>query len=200
MAIGLTVENSNQRGFPQMYQSCTGSSSHGPYDPLQVYTTLPSPYNYDDILLQNARPAPFCTYLQGNTTPPSYLPPTGNCFGYFANEWMTFQIRIKTGSRVNDEFVNSHIDMWVAREGQPSQQVFNFGPYNISAGSSAENERYGKVWFLPYQTNKDASQSHPTAYTWYDELIISRSRIADPNTTPGQTTQIPASPTGLTLR
>ena len=40
--------------------------------------------------------------------------------------------------------------------------------------------KYGKVWFLPYNTNKDDKQEHPTAYTWYDELIISRTKIPDP--------------------
>lgn len=29
-------------------------------------------------------------------------------------------------------------------------------------------------------TRKNASRSHPEAYVWYDELIISTSRIADP--------------------
>jgi hypothetical protein len=36
------------------------------------------------------------------------------------------------------------------------------------------------VWLIPYNTNKDGTQDHPTAYTWYDELIISKSRIPDP--------------------
>jgi hypothetical protein len=39
---------------------------------------------------------------------------------------------------------------------------------------------YGKVWLLPYQSDKNASQVHADAYTWYDELIISKSRLADP--------------------
>ena len=42
------------------------------------------------------------------------------------------------------------------------------------------DQRYGKIWLLPYNTGKDPAQVHPTAYTWYDELIISRNKIADP--------------------
>ncbi|TSC68141.1 MAG: fibronectin type III domain-containing protein, partial [Parcubacteria group bacterium Gr01-1014_66] len=204
-AIGVTMQNTYQRGFAQMYQSCTGSTSHGAYDPLTKLVDLPAPYSRQDILLQDARPAPYCTYLQGNQTlngvpPPSYFPPNGNCFGYFSNEWMTFQVHIQVGPRgsagvagasPNDEFVNSHVDVWIAREGQPSERVFDFGPYNISAANIAENQRYGKVWLLPYQTGKDASQVHPTAYTWYDELIISRNKIADPgSTTPPPSTLV----------
>jgi hypothetical protein len=40
--------------------------------------------------------------------------------------------------------------------------------------------KYGKIWLLPYNTGKDPRQAHPTAYTWYDELIISKRRIPDP--------------------
>jgi hypothetical protein len=93
---------------------------------------------------------------------------------------MTFQIRIKTGPRVADEFTNSYVTMWIAREGRASELVFDWGPYNLSAGSVADNQKFGKIWLLPYNTNKNASVSYPTAYTWYDELIISRAKIADP--------------------
>lgn|GEM_PF-1081190 len=169
-AYGASAPNQ----FPIMYNSCTGSTSHGAYDGF--YEFFPS----SDFKLQNARPSPFCLYSQGSTTPPSFLPPRGNCLGYFPNEWMTFQVRIKTGPRVADEFTNSFVELWVAREGQPSQQVINWGPYNLTAGAPAENQRFGKVWLTPYNTLKNPAHAHPTAYTWYDELIISRNRIADP--------------------
>jgi hypothetical protein len=39
---------------------------------------------------------------------------------------------------------------------------------------------YGKVWLTPYSTNKSSAQSHPTAYTWYAESIVSRNPITDP--------------------
>ena len=48
------------------------------------------------------------------------------------------------------------------------------------SASAAEDLKFGKIWLLPYDTGKDPSQSHPTAFTWYDELIISRTQIADP--------------------
>jgi hypothetical protein len=173
-ALETVVQNGALRGFPGMYNSCTGSSSHGAFDPFD------QPFGAFDFKLQNARPSPFCLYSQGQTNPTTFFPPTGNCFGYFPNEWMTFQIRVKTGPRVNDEWTNSFVTLWMAREGQPSQAVITWGPYNLSAGSPTENLKYGKVWLLPYQTNKDPSQATPTAFTWYDELIISRTQIADP--------------------
>src|SRR5437773_9459090 len=118
-----------------------------------------------------------CLYDNQGKSP---LPPTGNCFGYFPNEWMTFQVHVKMGPRVNDEFTNSFVQLWIAREGQPSTLVIDWGPYNLSAGSASANQKYGKVWLLPYNTGKDPSVSYPVAYTWYDELIVSTQHIADP--------------------
>lgn len=169
--LEVVTQNTYQRGFAQMYNSCTGSRSHGAYNPFEAS------YGSSDFKLQNARRSPYCLYSQA---PKNYFPRAGNCFGYFPNEWMTFQVRIKTGRRVNDEFANSLVELWIAREGQAAQQVIEWGPYNLSAGPASENQQFGKVWLLPYHTGKSAAQSHPVGYTWYDELIISRNRIADP--------------------
>jgi hypothetical protein len=111
---------------------------------------------------------------------------------------MTFQVNIKTGPRVNDEFTNSYIKPWIAREGQPSQLVMNYGPYNLSAGSPTENQKFGKVWLLPYNTGKDSSATYPAAYTWYDELIVSRQQIADASTS--TTLTPPAAPSDLIVQ
>ncbi|MGH7301840.1 MAG: hypothetical protein ACRELZ_01020 [Candidatus Rokuibacteriota bacterium] len=187
--LEVVTQNTFQRRFAQMYNSCSGSATHGPYDAFE------QPFGGSDFKLQNARPSPFCLYSQSGS---NRFPPNGNCFGYFANEWMTFQVRIKTGARVGDEFKNSFVELWIAREGQPSEQVFNWGPYNLTAGPAGENQRFGKVLLLPYNTGKSSSQSHPTGFTWYDELIISRNRIADPDGgTPGQP---PAPPSNLSIR
>ncbi len=169
-AIGVVVQSYYQKGFPILYNSCTGSTSHGPYHMFQE--ALPS-----DFKLQNWRPAPYCLYSQVRS---SFFSPTGNCFGYAADEWMTFQVRIKTGPRVKDEFVDSYVSFWMARENQPSELIINWGPYNLTAGNPADNQRFGKVWLLPYHTGKDPTEAHPVAYVWYDELIISHFKIADP--------------------
>jgi hypothetical protein len=169
-ALTVAVSNYQQRGFPFLYNSCTGSSSHGPSDPFFEHLG-------NDFKLQNARPRPYCLYSQQRT---SYFPPSGNCFGYFPDEWMTFQLGIRTGPRLKDEFAGSFVTLWMARENEPSELVVKWGPYNLSAGSPAENQRFGKVWLTPYNTGRSASHEHPVAYTWYDELIISRNRISDP--------------------
>ncbi len=186
--LETVTQNTLQRRFAQMYNSCSGSTSHPAYDAFE------EPFGAFDYKLQNARPSPYCLYSQSAT---GYFPPNGNCFGYVSNEWMTFQVRIKTGPRVGDEFVNSYVELWIAREGQPSQQALNWGPYNLSAGKPGDDQRFGKVWLLPYHTGKDPSQAHPTAYTWYDELIISRTRIPDPGAS--DSSLPPAAPTTLSV-
>ena len=185
-ALETVVQNTYQRGFPQMYNSCTGSTSHGPYVPFE------EPFGAYDFKLQNARSSPYCLYSQEPAK--TFFAPNGNCFGYVANEWMTFQVKIKTGPRVNDEWMNSFITLWVARENQPSELVINYGPWNLTAGSTAEDQKFGKIWLLPYHTGKSSAQSHATGYTWYDELIISRTQIADP----GPSSSIGSSGSGTT--
>jgi hypothetical protein len=168
--LETVVQNIQQRGFPQMYNSCTGSSAHGPYFPFEEQL------GGSDFKLQNARPSPYCLYSQSAA---GRFPPTGNCFGYHANEWMTFQVRIKTGPRVNDVWQNSVVTLWMARENQPSQLVVDF-TIDLAAGSPADDLKFGKIWLLPYNTGKNPGQVHATGYTWYDDLIISRNQIADP--------------------
>ncbi|MBL8945825.1 MAG: hypothetical protein JNK45_21860, partial [Myxococcales bacterium] len=169
--LETVVQNTGQRGFAQMYNSCSGSASHGAYDPFEA------PFGDFDFELQNARPAPHCLYSQSEA---GYFPPAGNCLGYAPDEWMTFQVEISTGPRLGDEFVDSAVRLWIAREGLPSELVLDWGPYNLSAGDPAANLRFGKVWLLPYHTDKSDAQAHAVAYTWYDELIVSTERIADP--------------------
>lgn len=178
-ALEVVVTTYNQQGFPIMYNSCTGSSSHGAYAPFHEPVIPPGGSEPNDYKLQNARAAPFCLWQKK-----TFFPPKGNCFGYVADEWMTFQLRIKTGPRVKDEFTNSQVTLWMARENRPSEPVINWGPYNLTAGPPGEDQRFGKVWLTPYNTGKDPSEAHPVAYTWYDELIISRAKIPDPAVQP----------------
>jgi len=182
----VVVQNTFLRGFPQMYNSCTGSASHGPYFPFERTADFG---NGIDISFQDM-PAPYCLYSQGLTNPKTFFPPAGNCYPFVADEWMTFQVHIATGPWVNGEYQNSLVELWVARANQAPVKVFNF-TINLSAGNSP-GEPYGKIWLLPYHTDKDASQATAVGYTWYDELIISTQKIAEPSGTPGPLTPGPA--------
>jgi hypothetical protein len=171
----FVVQNYDQHGFPLMYRGHI-------YVPLAE--VLHGGYSF-----QNVRPSPYCV---------GYGP--ANCFLYFPNEWMTFQIHIKVGTwskyfdagngppPMHGDGMNhrdSQVELWMARENQPMEYVLSYthtdilDPVYYGAGSSYPpgTRQFGKLWFLPYMTNKDWTQAHPTAYTWYDDLIISTQPI-----------------------
>lgn len=178
--LEVVVADYAQMHFPGMYNSCTGSgtgaNAQAAYSGL--YEKFTNAARDTDFKLQNGRPSPGCLYSQGNTNPETFFKP-GTCIGYVANEWMTFQVHIKVGVRSGDQFVGSLVELWIAREGQPSQLAISI-PFRLAAGPASLNERFGKVWLLPYNTGKSGSATNPVAYTWYDDLIISRQKIADP--------------------
>lgn len=168
--LELVVQNTYQRGFPQMYHSC--GQKDGNYEPLQSWNKA-----LNDIMLQQGDVA--CRYEDQKSS---------SCVRYVPAEWMTFQIHVKIGTWYQNDRVYHHdssVQLWVARQGQPSKLVIDFRPGSPQGGYDLANNnpsraKYGKIWLLPYNTNKSPLQSHPTAYTWYDELIISRVKIADP--------------------
>jgi hypothetical protein len=174
--LEVVVQNNYYRGFAAMYHSC--GVKDGQYEGLDVPTG-----NYD-YKLQNAVEG--CNYqlVSGSSSRDEYIPP---CIGYKADQWMTFQVHVKIGTWYkNDEVYHedSRIRLWVAEEGQPSTLVIDRNP-NDGTGYDLVNveninDKYGKIWLLPYNTGKDETETHPETYTWYDELIISRERIPDP--------------------
>jgi hypothetical protein len=181
----IVLQNVSLRGFPQIYHSC--GYKDGSYEPLNVYNSARFPSQY---LLQNGPPPPTGAYCLWNS---SYTDPP--CAIYKANQWMTFQIHVHIGTWYTNNGVYKHdsaMQMWVANEGQPSRLVLDFSPTSLDDGAKGYDlasslytglnrfAPYGKIWLLPYMTNRDTSITAPVAYTWYDELIISTQRIADP--------------------
>jgi len=188
-AIGNVVQTYYQHRLPWAYNSCTGSASHNAYAPFEEVVN-----GGQDFKLQNGT-TPYCLYSKQAGFGQTEVWP--GCFGWVADEWMTFQIGVTLGPRDNttNEFKNSRFRLWAARDGQPSQLLIDWKPgvpgyFPLTAGPASENQRFGKVFLLPYMTNKDGSQVHDLAQTWYDELIISTQRIPDPQSTTGQPTSV----------
>ncbi len=180
----VVVQNTNQIGIPQAYTNCGGPWV---YWPLSGRTT--------NVTVQNVVG---CLY-------PDYASPP--CVKFYPDEWMTFQLHIRIG---HWNTWDSTIQMWVAREGEPSILVIDCSPTATNPctngqDNSAANGWYlynsnatyklGKVWLTPYHTKKDPTQVTPTAYTWYDDLIISKGKIPDPASIPR-----PDPPTSLQAR
>lgn len=178
--LELVVQNLKHWRIPQAYHACG------------VYT----PYNENngnDWLLQNVVG---CRWRNGNPDPFD-----GSCVPYYPDEFMTFQVRMKLGPWVNSApdringntasgFYPSEFEMWIAREGEPAIKTHRFtdiiyrrGNYSDDPVDASHTARYGKIWLSTYNTGKSASETHQEASTWYDEIIISTSRIPDPLTT-----------------
>jgi hypothetical protein len=170
----LVVQNTWQRGLPQMYHSCS------------VFEGFEEWFN-GDYKLQNAIPSPYCLYSNNEEGGPGNTTTQPPCFGYVPDEWLTFQIRVKLGPRGTafsslegrnvTGFTNTIVQMWAARNGQPSVLIHDWSGVVLRESAGVE---YGKIWLLPFHTNKSSSQVHPLGQTWYDELIVSSEPIAPP--------------------
>jgi hypothetical protein len=209
----LVVQNESDRKYPSVYIEC------GPYDEFATYL------GGSLITHQNQRVS------STGTSTCLWWPigsDTSGCVFYVANEWMTFMLHVKMGpdgvanSSVSSDnpkkgFINSTVEFYVGRDGQPLQLVHRQDNlviprgqhWNPATGIDPDNNndpgytggwtpqdghpyaKYGKVWLLPYNTMKDATEVTQNASIWYDELIISRQRIADPMAAPGSSPPTP---------
>jgi len=223
----LVMQNVSNRDYPSAYLEC------GNYYALEELVG-------SNQSRQNQR------RTAGGASTCQWVPPgdTSGCLRYFPDEWMTFMIHVQLGpegtarSSIGDAtqrrgFINSTIEFYVGRAGQPLQLAHRQGGiviprgehWNSSTGINPDNPgdpgysggwgpsdghpnaRYGKLWLLPYNTQKDPAETHQDASIWYDEVIVSRQRIADPMTggsTGGPpppaapTAQLSANPTSVT--
>ena len=132
--------------------------------------TTPHPQQF--LLMQNTMPAPYCGYENVNNNGNGTNLPNGNCFIYYPNEWMTFQVGVTCGNRVGDTLENSRVRLWMQRQGQPSVPVIDF-PLTLTV--PGVDPGYGKFWFMNY----NAHPRNNVWKTWCSELIISRQRIPD---------------------
>ena len=99
---------------------------------------------------------------------------------YEPDEWMTFQVHVQVGTWYENDRKyrnDSLIELWVAGEGERSRLVLS---RRHDLANNDPEAKYGKIWLLPYLSDKDPSYRHADAETWYDELIISRDPIPDP--------------------
>ncbi|HET7872496.1 MAG TPA: fibronectin type III domain-containing protein [Terriglobales bacterium] len=179
----VVVQNTYHRGFPQMYHSCGLKDSQ--------YEGLNPLFPPSDFLLQDANG---CRYSEQRSP---------RCFRYRADQWMTFQVHVKVGvwyvNKSGSYHRDSVVELWVAEENKPSVLVISLPDYDLT--HEGADQKYARIWLLPYNTNKDDSEDHPVAHTWYDELIVSTRRIPDPGVaTPNAPDSLSAYATGQGVR
>lgn len=156
-SIELTTQNTWQHGFPEMYTDCGARG---------FWTNLPGG---DQLLEQGDTSSTGYNCHYSNQVPAS-------CAFYQPNQWMTFYYEVHVG---NWGQANSTIKAWVAYEGGPMKEFVNMQGYTLNYNNSP-SDVYDHVTLLPYNTHKVQSQTNPVAYTWYDELIVSRNPIPAP--------------------
>jgi len=160
--VEITTVNDNNNGYPMMYSQCgadvfqvpTGSS-----DFLNEQGDTPtSGYN--------------CHYQKANNTSTS-------CFTYPPNTWVTFYYKVSIGTWGQ---ANSSIQAWVSVGAGPYVEWINMPNHTLNEDSGSAGKDYNMVTLLTYMTNRNpAVSAGPTAFTWYDEMIVSTQPIAAPN-------------------
>lgn|GEM_PF-2009804 len=179
----IVLNNYGYRGFPFAYWGCgTGRSFQEPYGPYD-FKQQNKVYQFHSF--RSANQYDYCLYSTlkkeqnaGGWTAGKGKPMPG-CVPFYPNEWLTFQVGVHVGNWGDQ---NSHVDIWMARDGESSVYLHAYDITILSStNGSGQVGRYGKIYLLPYNTYKDESEIHPSAFTWYDELIVSRSKIPDPS-------------------
>lgn len=101
------------------------------------------------------------------------------CVVWPADEWVTITQQVTIGKWVttlDDPMRSSNVRIWMQRRGEKPVLVIDYDR-NLRAPEKPFM-KYGKIWLLPYMTNKDPLEDHPEAYMWFAELIVSRTPIA----------------------
>ena len=106
-------------------------------------------------------------------------PREGQCAFYIADQWMTFSFQVDVGSYGKPD---TRVQGWIGYGEGPLRKFIDY-PGLVLNYSDSPGEGFNQIQLTPYQTDKDPTQVHPVAYTWYDELIISRRAIASPGLT-----------------
>jgi chitodextrinase len=162
--LAIVTQHIYFRGFPQMYTDCGAQNLHR-YSGSTLY------------LQQGSEPFPNgdgwnCPY--GN----SYS--SSRCSFFRPDTWMTFYYRVDIGTWGQP---NSHIQAWIAYEGEPFKQFVNAPNHRLNNVAPAF-PGINRVTLMPYST--DATTA-PNGSVWYDELIVSRQPIAPPSGSAGGT-------------
>lgn len=152
-------------GFPMMYTDC-GARMIATNGGQPPYLLEQGDYN--------------CWYGQYNAK---------SCFMYPADQWITFYYQVSVGHWGKPDSV---INAWVALDGQGYRQWIKIKDFVLRNDHPGQD--YDTVTLLTYMTGKSMTINHPTAYTWYDELIVSSEPIAPPVASAGQASEAPGKP------
>jgi hypothetical protein len=156
--VELTTAQYYHDGFPIMYTDC-GARAIVTNGGIPPYKLEQGDFN--------------CWYGQYNAK---------DCFLYPSDQWVTFFYQVLIGHWGRPD---STINAWIATNGRPYRQWIK--TTNFILKNAHPGDDYDSLTLLTYMTGKDLNLELPTAYTWYDELIISTFPIAVPAASAGDT-------------
>lgn len=110
---------------------------------------------------------------KSNSPAASKTDPTRDCYLLRSDEWLTITQQVSIGTWVDSvaaKAKSSNIKVWVAREGGAPELVIDMDR-NLRR-PEAPFMKYGKIWLVPFFTNKDTNDLHPTGMMWFDELLV----------------------------
>ena len=182
--------DSRQGGYGYQYDSKVQNAIDrgSQYTLLRERYVLQSSFRNDDPI-GNAGPYTFTNHPPIEDSPGVIM--------FYPDEWMTFQIGVTLGplgsapssiegSPPREGWTDCRIEAWVAREGQPSVKIIDRDGITLRRGAGTDGsdpEGYGKAWFTVFHTGLESDpEGRDDAETWFDELIVSKSKIADPLT------------------
>jgi hypothetical protein len=164
--IAFVTQDSGQKGMPQYY-------SYGQYGTIEE-GDLRYDGNYQ-TQWNNGEDGINCIY------PGPYTEP--GCARFRPDQWMTIQLHFKPNGVWNVPGAST-FEMWFAQDGLPPRRTMRRDPA-VGTGQSMGNadparSRFGQFRMTNYHTEKNPTQTNPVAYTWFDNVIISKTRISDP--------------------
>lgn len=115
----------------------------------------------------------------GPTRCPHDMPLDVGCVRFVPDEWMTLQLHLQVGHWYRNDGVHpadGALELFVARQGGPSELVIARSGYDFT--NTSPDARFGSVWLRP--SNVGVLSAPANMRTWYDELIVSRERVAEP--------------------
>ncbi|MGC1484319.1 MAG: hypothetical protein WA789_11040 [Candidatus Acidiferrum sp.] len=99
-----------------------------------------------------------------------------NCFTYPANTWVTEYWVVDIGDFGKP---NTHFTAYIAAEGQPFKRFIDLPNFKFDSGAEA-GDALQTILLQPYLSGASGTKNNPTAYVWFDELIVSTRPIATP--------------------
>ena len=169
----ITVSDLRGSRAPTMYGECGGTSFTTNLDGV-----TPNPKTNPPYLIQQGKrdPSPTTGYECHNYDPKPGPPYTGHCFYFEADVWYTLYWKIHVGDWSKP---NSSVEGYIGPSDGQLKKFINALKWTLNSNNPPDNG-FDAITLTQFMTNAKLV-THPTAYVWYDDLIVSPEPIPPPS-------------------